>query len=166
MRTRFHREVYALGMSMLLCSSTLAQDYPGILPPPWRPRGPTVVTVTYLSTHPKEMDGKRVSVRARLEMGWEGDNFLVDPGDESVQAERPSKPPARIWIYCDPRDEWRVCAPVFDASVGRGYKGAVATFIGRFHFEPDRKAQWKGVFQTGPLQLSADSVSDIVRLSP
>jgi hypothetical protein len=108
------------------------------------------------------MDGKLVSVRSRLEVGWEGDNFLVDPLSAVVQRGKPSNPPPKVWIYCDPRYERQVCGPVFMASAFRGHQGAVATFIGNFHFVPDQKSQKKGIFQTGPLQFSAISVSDVV----
>jgi hypothetical protein len=104
------------------------------------------------------MDGKFVAVRARIEVGWEGDNFLVDP--IGPDGKSPTEAP-KLWIFCEPRYAQRVCGPAFDASFGRGYQGAVATFTGYFHFAPDVKAQWKGVFLTGPLQFSAVSVSDL-----
>lgn len=108
------------------------------------------------------MDGKLVSISARLEAGWEGNNFLVDPTDAVARKGKPRKPRASLWMYCDPRYERQVCGPVFMASAFRGRKGAVGTFIGYFHFVPDKKSQGKDVFETGPLQFSAISVSDIV----
>jgi hypothetical protein len=106
------------------------------------------------------MDGKLVRVRARYEPGWEGDNFLVDPPGAVVQKGKVSRAAARLWIYCDPRYAWLVCGPVYVASL-RGHEGALDTFIGYFHFVPDKKSQKKDVFETGLLQFSAISVSDV-----
>jgi hypothetical protein len=41
-------------------------------------KSPTVVTLAELSANPVKFDGRLVSVRASLDLGWEGDNFLHD----------------------------------------------------------------------------------------
>src|ERR1035437_3417722 len=68
---------------------------------------PTAVTVDYMSKHPRELDGKHLIVRARLELGWEGDNFLYDQPN-AVLPNQPTGPPPRVWIHCDPQYESQV----------------------------------------------------------
>jgi hypothetical protein len=70
------------------------------------------------------MDGRLVRVRARVLVGWEGDNFLG-----------------------------------LDAAFGKIHAGPVFTFIGYFHFVPNEKSRRKSVFDPGPPQFSANSVS-------
>jgi hypothetical protein len=149
--TRIHWQLLVASICILVPSIALPQS------------SPINVTVANLSLHAREMDGKLVRVRARVEVGWEGDNFLVDPVDAVAQKGKSSNPRARLWIYCDPRYAHQVCDPVFAASASRGHEGALGTFIGYFHFAPDTKSQTKGVFQTEALQFSATSVSDVVQ---
>ena len=152
--TRIHRQLLVASICVLAASITPAQN------------APITVTIASLSLHPREMDGKLVRVRARYEAGWEGDSFLVDPPDAVIRKGAPSTSGARLWIYCDPRNERNVCGPVFEASAFRSNKGALGTFTGYFHFVPDEKSQLKkGVFQAGPFRFSAVSVSDLVQQS-
>ena len=65
--TRFRLQFLVATICTLLCSITLAQNTPRLLS-----ARPTIVTVAYLATHTREMEGRLVSVRARLEFGWEG----------------------------------------------------------------------------------------------
>lgn len=149
MLVRGYSQFLVAYVCIVLCSASPAQDVP------------TSVTIAYLSLHSGGMDGKLVRVRARVEVGWEGDNFLVDPSGAVVQKGRSPNEPPKLRIFCDPRYERQVCAPAFDASALKGRHGAVGTFTGYFHFVPDKKSRPKGMLDPGPLQFSAISVSDL-----
>lgn len=140
-------------VSILLCSITLAQSPPNSTSPRLLSPKPTIVTIAYLSTHPRELDGKLVSVRARLEFGWEGDNFMWD--EPRVAASRASDAQPRLWFHVDPAYERQVFG-VLPANLP-----VVATFMGVFHLVPDKKSRTNYVFDPGPLQFSAISVSDL-----
>lgn len=100
------------------------------------------------------MDGQLVSVRAWLKFGWEGDTFMWD--EPRVAASRASDAEPRLWFHVDRAYERQVYGALHDS------RSVVGTFIGYFHFVQDRKSQGKHrVFQTGPLQFSAISVSDL-----
>jgi hypothetical protein len=105
------------------------------------------------------MDGRLVRLRARVLVGWEGDNFLVDPSESAVQKGRSTSESAMLWIFCEPRYERQVCKPAFDASFGKRDAGPVFTFTGYFHFAPNEKSRSKSVFDPGPLQFSATALS-------
>jgi hypothetical protein len=64
--------------------------------------GPVPTTVAYLSQHQRDMDGRLVRVRARVLVGWEGDNFLVDPTESVVQKGRSTNESEMLWISCEP----------------------------------------------------------------
>jgi hypothetical protein len=99
------------------------------------------------------MEGRLVSVRARLEFGWEGDNFMWD--EPRAAAPRASDVRPRLWFHVDPTYE----RPVFGV-LPRNLP-AVGTFTGFFHFVPDKKSRTNEMFDPGPLQFSAISVSDV-----
>jgi len=107
-------------------------------------RVPTDVSISDLSLHPGKFDGRLVRVRASLIVGWEGDNFLIDPLKPRPKT-MPSRNPPSVWVYdltavkaaCDPQ--------------------TVCLFTGRFHFVP--KSRMQSVFDPGPLQLEVVSTS-------
>src|ERR1017187_5092543 len=104
--TRFHLQFFVATVGILLCLITRAQDPPRSTSPRLLSPRPTIVTIAYLSTHPREMDGKLVSVRARLEFGWEGDNFMWD--EPRVAPSRASEAQPRLWFHVDPAHERQV----------------------------------------------------------
>jgi hypothetical protein len=114
---------------------------------------PTIVTIAHLATHPRDIDGKLVSFRAHLELGWEGDNFLWDA--PKVVASGASGELPRLWFHVDSARERQVFGAL------GGNRSVVGTFTGFFHFVPDRKARTNGMFDPGPLQFSAVSISDV-----
>lgn len=128
----------------LWCSASRAQEIPRI------------ATVAELSHNPPKFDGQLVSVRARLQLGWEGDNFLVDPSKPS----RHDTARPRVWLNCDAEHDRQVCGEAFNK------RPALATFTGYFHFVPDKKLRKKDVFDPGPLQLQAIRISDVVQRAP
>ena len=94
--------------------------------PSWAQESPRVVTVTELSRNPVKFDGRLISVRAWLEFGWEGDNFLLDRlGPSHRDTTRP-----RVWLYCDPEHERQIYGAVNTSS----RQPVLATFTGYFHF--------------------------------
>jgi hypothetical protein len=115
----------------------------------------TLTSVAELSKAPRKFDGRLVRVRALLEFGWEGDNFLSDP---SAPASRntPSRRPVSVWFYCKPDHERQVFG-----AISAGDRRVLGTFTGYFHFVPDKKSRTKDVFDPGPLQLEAIGVSDL-----
>ena len=137
------KAVFAVWMAIWSCSLTLAQQIP------------TAVTVAYLELHPKELDGQLVRVRARLVLGWEGDNFLYDQPGAVVPKQR-SDAPAKIWFYWDPKHERDLLS-----TIKPGSNSVIATFTGYFHFVPNKKGRMKDVFDPGPLQFSSIEVSDL-----
>jgi len=120
----------------------------------WAQELPLLVTVADLSQRPLRFDGHLVSIRARLEFGWEGDNFLVDPSEPS----RHDNSGPHVWLDCDPLHEQQVCDEAFKKHP------ALATLTGYFHFVPDKKHRAKDVFDPGPLQ--AIRISDMVQKAP
>lgn len=83
-------------------------------------------SVTGLSEHAKSLDGHLVRFPAVLVMGWEGDNFLVDPS-KPRPLEMPSRDPASIWFYTKRGNEQRVFGAIGKARVVYGL------FEGYFH---------------------------------
>jgi hypothetical protein len=124
----------------------------------WAQESPAVAGVVELSRNPAKYDGRLVSVRAWLEIGWEGDNFLVDHSEPS----RHDTARPRVWLYCDPEYNRQVCGEAYN----RYKRPVLATFTGYFHFVPDKKVRMKDVFDPGPLQLQAIRISDVVRRAP
>jgi hypothetical protein len=125
---------------ILCCCASRAQE------------GLRVVSVADLSQNPLKFDGHFVSVRAWLEFGWEGDNFLLDRLEPSHRnTNRP-----RVWLYCDSEHERQI----YGAANSPGRQPVLATFTGYFHFVPSKKARMKDVFDPGSLQLEAIRVSD------
>ena len=116
--------------------------------------GPMVVSVASLSQNPREFDGRLVSVRASLVFGWEGDNFLYDSSDLSPGKTPPRNKP-RVWLYCRPGYE----KPVYDA-VPRSFEPVRGTFVGYFHFVPNKKGRADSMFDPGPLQLEGIAVTE------
>jgi hypothetical protein len=116
---------------------------------------PTTTSVLELSKNPRKFDGHLVQVRAWLAFGWEGDNFLFDSAKPA-----PSKTAdfraASVWFYCKPDRERKV----WD-TIQFGGPPVLGTFMGYFHFIPDRKSRIKDVFDPGPLQLEVVGVSDL-----
>jgi hypothetical protein len=123
------------------------------------PLVPMYATVAYISQHPLLFDGQLVRVRAWLNFGWEGDNFLYDPPDRSNPKKVVSRGPA-MWFYCKPGSELLVYG-----SIRPGTWRVHATFTGYFHLVPDQKSRFRGVFDPGPLQLETIQVSDLDPLS-
>jgi hypothetical protein len=126
------------------CSVSFAQELP------------TLTSVAELSKNPRTFDGRLVRVRARLEFGWEGDNFLSEPAAPAS----PNSPHqhAHVWLYCKPDHERQVYGAI---SVSGG--SVLGTFTGYFHFVPGQKSRMKDTFDPGPWQLEAVGVSDLVR---
>jgi hypothetical protein len=109
---------------------------------------PTDVTISDLSLHPRRFDGHLVRVRARVVFGLEGDNFLLDPFNDSM----PFGDSATVWFYCKRENEKRVYGRMGVAGPG----GIVLT--GYFHYV--RKTHMvNGAFDPGPLQFDAIDVS-------
>jgi hypothetical protein len=133
---------------ILLISFTLTLCFPS-----WVEESPHVVTVAELSRNPAKFDGRLVSVRAWLEFGWEGDNFLLDRSEPSHRNTSRS----HVWLYCDPEHNRQV----YGAVNGPVRRPVLATFTGYFYFIPDKKSRVKDVFDPGPLQLEATRVSDV-----
>ena len=151
--TRFHRQLLVATISILLCSITLAQNTPSRTSPRLLSARPTIVSIAYLSTHPREMDGQLVSVRAWLQFGWEGDNFMWD--EPRVAASTASDARPSLWFHVDPAYERRVFG-VLPSNLP-----VVGTFTGFFHFVPDKKSRTNEMFDPGPLQFSVITVSDL-----
>jgi Ankyrin repeats (3 copies) len=107
---------------------------------------PIEVTITDLSLHPQEFDGRLVYVRAVLALSWEGDNFLSEPTPQGV----PPHGQAYVWIYWKPERERQVYWPIKSASKGGSVFG---WFTGYFHFVPDHVANAR--YDPGPFQFEA-----------
>jgi len=122
------------------------------------------VTVSGLSQHPAEFDGRLVRIRAVLACGWEGDDFISDPNPQSM----PSRGLPYVWVYRNFGRE--------RMGVGCSTRGSEqGWFTGHFHylhpkypensvFDPssfklDNSRPSNGMFDTGPLQLEAVAVS-------
>ena len=108
---------------------------------------PIVASVTALSLDPLKFDGRLVVVRARLALGWEGDNFLFEPS-AAPEGNTASPNPTSVWLYCKPGNK---CQP--DRAMEDSDRGMMGTFVGYFHFVPDPKWRRKDVFDPGPFQL-------------
>jgi hypothetical protein len=113
-------------------------------------------SIVELSNNPRKFDGRLVQVRAWLEFGWEGDNFLVDPS-ASAPPRLNGRRPISVWFYLMPGHERLVDDAMIRAHGGR----VLGTFKGYFHFLPDKKSRTKDVFDPGPLQLEATGASDL-----
>jgi len=87
---------------------------------------PIETSITDLSEHAKSLDGHLVRVPAVLVLGWEGDNFLVDPSKPDP-LEMPSRDPASVWFYTKRDSEARVFGAIGRARVVYG------VFEGYFH---------------------------------
>jgi hypothetical protein len=120
----------------------------------WAQESP-VASVVELSRNPAKFDGRLVSIRAWLEFGWEGDNFLLDRSEPS----RHDTARPRVWLYCDAEHDRKVCSDAYN----RYKRPVLATFTRYFHFVPDKKVRMKDVFDPGPLQLQAIRISDVVQ---
>jgi hypothetical protein len=107
---------------------------------------PADVSISDLSLHPGKFDARLVRVRASLVVGWEGDNFLIDPLKPRPKT-MPSRKPASVWVY-DLTSVKAACDPQ-----------TVCLFTGRFHFVPDTKSRMQSVFDPGPLQLEVSRTS-------
>jgi hypothetical protein len=121
---------------------------------------PTVVSIADLSLHPLRFDGRLVLVRARLVLGWEGDNFLYDPL-VTLDGNKASALPISVWLYSKPSQEQEVYGAIWPGS-----RPVLGTFTGYFHFVPDRKSRMKDVFDPGPLQLEAIGIFGLVQQNP
>jgi hypothetical protein len=141
---RIIRQLGLLVCVTLACFSSFAQDLP------------TLTSITELSKNPRKFDGRLVRVRALLEFGWEGDNFLIDPMPPA-SPKLPSHKWPHVWLYCKPDHERQIYG-AFGVSYGR----VLGTFTGYFHLVPDRKSRIKDVFDPGPWQLEAIEASDAV----
>lgn len=124
-----------LTLCLTLCCAALAQE------------GPRAVNISDLTHNPLKFDGRLVSVRAWLELGWEGDNFLVDRSEPShgTAAQR------RVWVYCDAEHDRQVCGQTYHP----GSPAVQVTFVGYFHFAPNKKVRMKSEFDPGAFQLQA-----------
>jgi hypothetical protein len=112
---------------------------------------PIESTITDLSLHPQEFDGRLVRVQAVLVFGWEGDNFLLDPAKPKPLS-MPSSDPASVWFYCNPGHD----PQVYGAT---GHMGiAYGTFEGYFHFVSKTHVVNR-VFEPGSLQFEAVEAS-------
>lgn len=100
---------------------------------------PTDVSISDLSLHPEKFDAHLVRVRAFLIVGWEGDNFLIDPSKPRPTA-MPSRKPPSVWLL-DLTPVKAACGPE-----------TVCVFTGRFHFVKKPQMQF-GTFDPGPLQF-------------
>lgn len=119
---------------------------PAVAPPM-----PTSTTIAFISQHPLMFDGHLVRVRAWLEFGWEGDNFLYEA---SVRADRNTPGSGvPIWFYCKPGYE-----PFVYGAMRPGTRRILATFTGYFHVVPDLKSQLHDVFFSGPFELEGTEV--------
>ena len=116
-------------------------------------------SISDLAQHPLRFDGRLVVVRARLAMGWEGDNFLLDPS-APLNGSLASLSPESVWLYCKPGHE---CQP--DRTVEGGHWVVAGTFVGYFHFVPDHKSRRGDVFDPGPFQLEGIGVFDVATKS-
>ena len=104
------------------------------------------ISISSLSQDPWTFDGRIVSVRASIAMGWEGDNYLFDPLRHRGNTFADDEP--RIWFYCRPGNEKVACGP---ASFGSS--NMAGNFIGYFHFVPNSEGRANAMFDPGPLQL-------------
>src|SRR5712692_4513931 len=86
---RIHQVVLAMVCIILCCVVSFGQELP------------TIASVADLSKNPRKFDGRLVQVRAWLEFGWEGDNFLFD-SMEPASRKMPSQRSASVWFYCKP----------------------------------------------------------------
>jgi hypothetical protein len=133
------RQRILLILLALCCCTSRAQEIP------------RVTSIGELSRNPLKFDGHFISVRAWLDFGWEGDNFLHDRAEASHRS--PARP--RVWLYCDPGHDQLVYGAL---NVG-DRRPVLATFTGYFHFVPVKNSRMKDVFDSGPLQLEAIRVS-------
>jgi hypothetical protein len=142
---RIHFEIL-LAYLVLSCAPSFAQ------------LRPISVDVASLSKSPQKFDGRLVRIRAWLLYGWEGDNFLFD-----AQSIKPGKAPLEnepsVWFYCRPGSE-----RLMDSGLEKGYPRVTGTFIGYFHFVPNKKGRMKDVFDPGLLQL--EGIAATVDLHP
>jgi hypothetical protein len=116
---------------------------------------PIDVTVAELSLTEYKFDGKLVRVRARPEMGWEGDSFLCDPPPGSYEM-CPDRP--KLWFSVDPAHE-KELSRVFWSTKD---DPVVGTFLGYFHLVPiNREHIGEGIFDPGPFHLRVIGVSDV-----
>jgi hypothetical protein len=110
----------------------------------------TLTTIADLSKNPSKFDGRLVRVRALLERGWEGDDFLSD------SATPVSHPHPHVWFYVNPGYE-----RLISGAVGIGFPNVLGTFTGYFHFVPNQKSRTRDVFDPGPFQLEVIAVSNL-----
>lgn len=140
-----HSRLFALVFLSTIC----------VLLCPAQTEAPREVTLCDLATNPSNFDGKFVRVRASASIGWEGDNFLVEPHESS--------PPKRCFSARVPLSIWITCKSVNACSglVGLQFGGSGA-FTGKFHSPPDAADRTRvKVFDPGPLQLEVTRISDI-----
>jgi len=113
------------------------------------------VSLADLIQNPLKFDGRLIRVRAWIELGWEGDNYLVDRPAMLPRTIK-SRRPVSVWFYSKAgheRQVWNV--------INAGDRRIQGTVTGYFHFVPDQKSRMQDVFDPGPLQLEAIGVSDI-----
>ncbi len=112
---------------------------------------PIETTITDLSLHAKDFDGHLVHINAVLVLGWEGDNFLLDPS-KPAPVYMPSRDPASIWFYCNPIHEKQVYA-----AIGQERR-IYGSFKGYFHWV-EKPRIVNGLFDPGSLQFEAVEAS-------
>ena len=135
------RRLTLAGCIALLCAIAFAQ------------RNPVEVTLEDLSSYPQKFDGHLVRVRALLVLGWEGDNFLIDPSKPTPEG-FPSRNPAAVWFHCKPELQKQVYGSIRPNERRRVF----GSYTGYFHFV--RKPQiMNGAFNPGTLQFDAVEVS-------
>jgi hypothetical protein len=115
---------------------------------------PKNVTLHELTANPKKFDGEFVRVRASALMGWEGDNFLVEPREFSPTKRKfTDSSVALVWIECLSDNE---CNGLMGLEYGSG------TITGRFHYVPSRAGRiGNRVFDPGPFQLEIIRISEV-----
>jgi|SRR5215470_4622762 len=73
---------------------------------------PQIATVADLAQSPGRFDGRMVTIKRWLLIGWEGDNFLFDRSAISTNGS-PLPGKSGVWLYADPLNEKQVFGRMF-----------------------------------------------------